>query len=68
MRERLETKLLHYAGSDAYPLHMPGHKRNPAFLCADALTDITEISDFDNLHHPEGILRELIFYRGLFLI
>ena len=58
MCERLETKLLHYAGSDAYPLHMPGHKRNPAFLCADALTDITEISDFDNLHHPEGILRD----------
>ena len=57
MYERLETKLLNYAGSDAYPLHMPGHKRNPAFLCADALSDITEISDFDNLHHPEGIIR-----------
>ncbi len=57
MNERLETKLLNYAGSDAYPFHMPGHKRNPAFLCADTLSDITEISDFDNLHHPEGILR-----------
>ena len=57
MYERLETKLLNYAGSDAYPFHMPGHKRNPAFLCADAAADITEITDFDNLHHPEGIIR-----------
>ena len=47
MYERLETKLLNYAGSDAYPLHMPGHKRNPAFLCADALSDITEITATD---------------------
>ncbi len=67
MHERLETKLLNYAGSDAYPFHMPGHKRNPAFLCADALSDITEISDFDNLHHPEGILRaEMDLARALY--
>ena len=50
-----------YAESDFYPFHMPGHKRNTALL-PDALPyplDITEIDGFDNLHAPEGILKEL---------
>lgn len=56
--ERLST----YSASDAYPFHMPGHKRqikmgitsfpNPFSV------DITEIDGFDNLHHAEGILKE----------
>ncbi|MCR5294368.1 MAG: hypothetical protein K6E30_04210 [Lachnospiraceae bacterium] len=58
MNRRLETSLVRYAESDVYPFHMPGHKRNPDFLRAEALADITEITDFDNLHKPEGILRE----------
>ena len=41
---------------------MPGHKRQ----CKEFLgefpnpfsIDITEIEGFDNLHHPEGILKE----------
>ena len=39
-------------------MHMPGHKRNRAFLpIADPVTiDITEIHGFDNLHAAEGIL------------
>lgn len=50
-----------YAESDFYPFHMPGHKRNTALL-PDELPyklDITEIDGFDNLHAPEGILKEL---------
>ncbi len=59
---RLEEKLEAYARSDAYPFHMPGHKRRPgklpSVLDAAASYDITEISGFDNLHDPHGILLE----------
>ena len=59
----LYDKLREKSYSDYYPFHMPGHKRmvkdpflenfpNPYSL------DITEIWGFDNLHHPEGILKE----------
>lgn len=52
-----------YSESDFYPFHMPGHKRqidknvtgefpNPYSI------DITEISGFDNLHNPMGILKK----------
>lgn len=56
----LYEKLVRYSGSDYYPYHMPGHKRNKE---AGAMAqyygiDITEIDGFDNLHHAEGILRE----------
>lgn len=58
----LLEQLRAYAESGYYPLHMPGHKRNmPQEIGlpkgVDAL-DITEIDGFDNLHSPEGILRE----------
>ena len=45
---------------DAYPFHMPGHKRNPDCMggAFPVEMDITEITDFDNLHHPEGIILE----------
>lgn len=57
---RLLEALMKYHESDFYPFHMPGHKQaekgldfpNPFFV------DITEIDGFDNLHHPEGILKE----------
>lgn len=41
---------------------MPGHKRNMAGMPMEAYygIDITEIDGFDNLHKPEGILRELM--------
>lgn len=59
----LYDKLKENSYSDYYPFHMPGHKRmvkhpfleefpNPYSL------DITEIDGFDNLHYPEGILKE----------
>ena len=58
--EYLDTKLYGYSRSDFYPFHMPGHKRRmTAGNLADPYqVDITEITDFDNLHHAEGILKE----------
>ncbi len=44
------------------PMHMPGHKRNvllsPYLEKLSASLDITEINGFDDLHNPEGILKE----------
>ena len=57
-------RLTEYAESDAYPFHMPGHKRQEI---PDGVQggfpdpygiDITEIDGFDNLHHAEGILKD----------
>ena len=55
LRERLRT----YGEGNAYPFHMPGHKRQKqqgSLFPYDL--DITEIDGFDNLHHAEGILEE----------
>ena len=56
--ERLST----YAASDAYPFHMPGHKRQVKMGITSVpnpfSVDITEIDGFDNLHHAEDILKE----------
>ena len=43
------------------PFHMPGHKRNTNLLGNDFPydIDITEINGFDNLHCPEGIIKEI---------
>ena len=41
-----------------YPFHMPGHKRQPEWLCGLADTDITEITGADDLHAPTGIIKE----------
>lgn len=48
------------ADSDMYPFHMPGHKRNPKAGLPEGFAelDITEIEDFDNLHHAQGILKD----------
>lgn len=59
----LVTRLENYGKSDQVPCHMPGHKRNQeSWLTSDFpnpfAIDITEIDGFDNLHHPEGILKE----------
>lgn len=40
------------------PFHMPGHKRNTAlFPALPAEKDITEIDGADNLHYPNGIIK-----------
>ena len=50
------------AQSDMLPMHMPGHKRNaplaPYLDTLGAGLDITEITDFGNLHAPEGVLAD----------
>lgn len=56
----LYEKLMEYSESDTYPFHMPGHKRQGQ-EDAEKLPyelDITEIDGFDDLHHPQGILKE----------
>lgn len=59
MRDLYE-ELKAYAGTDRYPFHMPGHKRSGAVSFGDPFAvDITEIDGFDNLHHPEGMLKEM---------
>lgn len=64
--EHLYDKLKAYGASDFYPCHMPGHKRNLNGYPMQAFygIDITEIDGFDNLHKPEGILRELMDRAG----
>ena len=63
-------KLKAYSDSDYYGFHMPGHKRKMHMSWdADPYTvDITEIEGFDDLHHPEEMIRELMddseCYRG----
>ncbi|QNM04510.1 aminotransferase class I/II-fold pyridoxal phosphate-dependent enzyme [Qiania dongpingensis] len=56
----LYDKLVSYGKTDACPFHMPGHKRDgKTFRFENPFSfDITEIDGFDNLHHPEGILKE----------
>ena len=68
--------LIKYKNSDFYPFHMPGHKRNSELtkkygLWDEELTpydiDITEIDNFDNLHNPEGIIKNAeTFAAGLY--
>lgn len=57
----LFQQLNSYGETDYYPYHMPGHKRRQLGEIPEQLlkADITEIDGFDNLHQPEGILREL---------
>lgn len=65
MKDREILNMLEvYGKTDFYPFHMPGHKRREipderAENFPDPYSiDITEIDGFDNLHHPEGILKE----------
>ena len=60
MKQNLYEKLNELAKSDIYPFHMPGHKRQLQESPFDVISkiDITEITDFDDLHEPEGILKE----------
>lgn len=69
--ETLFGYLEKYTQGDYYPLHMPGHKRNLKGMLYEASRgrealraleaaaglDITEIDGFDNLHDPDGILK-----------
>ncbi|MCR5835821.1 MAG: aminotransferase class I/II-fold pyridoxal phosphate-dependent enzyme [Lachnospiraceae bacterium] len=56
----LYRKLIEYSNMDIYPFHMPGHKRNIEKISFENpfKIDITEIDGFDNLHNPEGIIKQ----------
>lgn len=54
-------ELINNSQSNIYPFHMPGHKRRGSDIGAELdpyAIDITEIDNFDNLHHAEGIIKE----------
>ena len=54
---------------DRVPFHMPGHLRDADrfdWLCGLAPFDFTEIDGLDDLHAPEGILREAELYVRVF--
>jgi arginine decarboxylase len=57
----LYNRLKKYEKEDICPMHMPGHKRNIDMLGGifPYDIDITEIYGFDNLHHPEGVIKEI---------
>lgn len=54
----LWEQLTHYGVSQILPMHMPGHKRKSGFMSGLGKYDITEVTGFDDLHHPEGIIKE----------
>ena len=57
----LQEKLEKYYNDGYLPMHMPGHKRNTKLL-GEKLPykiDITEISGFDDLHHAEGLIKNI---------
>ncbi len=56
----LYEALCRYRSSGMLPFHMPGHKRRGEKLNRELpyALDFTELEDTDDLHHPEGILKE----------
>lgn len=62
----LYDELLAYRQRGSVSFHVPGHKNGAAYAgcggvgpLSEALTvDVTEISGTDDLHHPEGVIRE----------
>lgn len=59
-KDSLKDILAAYGASGVYPFHMPGHKRNMQGMPEWNIwqIDVTEVEGTDNLHQPEGILRE----------
>lgn len=57
----LDLELEAYSDKNNCPMHMPGHKRKSLieFQGSPFSYDITEINGFDNLHRPEGLIKEL---------
>lgn len=56
--EHFAKKINDLNRENVYPFHMPGHKRRME-LCDSYSIDITEIDGYDNLHSPEGMIKEL---------
>ena len=55
----MDQKLEEYGRGNTYPFHMPGHKRQPFSFPNPYTVDITEITGFDNLHHPTEDLADM---------
>ena len=55
----LDQALLAYGKSQAYPFHMPGHKRRFPWNLDPNLMDITEIAGFDDLHDASGMIADI---------
>ncbi|MCH5252584.1 MAG: aminotransferase class I/II-fold pyridoxal phosphate-dependent enzyme [Lachnospiraceae bacterium] len=53
--------LVSYGKGRRYPMHMPGHKRNKIFQMTNPYSlDVTEVDGMDDLHRPQGMIRELM--------
>lgn len=53
------TGLADLSAGPVYPMHMPGHKRRDlSGMGLPCSYDITEITGFDDLHAPKGLLKE----------
>ncbi len=61
MSKTLYGKLIEYEQSGVYPFCMPGHKRNfkGPKIPNPYKIDITEVEGFDNLHNPQGIIKDI---------
>lgn len=55
----LHREVKNHTDSDAYPFHMPGGKGRSPLSDEIAGYDITEISGFDDLRHPDDVIKEL---------
>lgn len=61
MKQGFYETLTEYCQADILPMHMPGHKRSQKFQMQNPYgLDVTEVPGLDNLHQPEGIIRELM--------
>lgn len=59
MNTIIYNKLMELEKEKRIPFHMPGHKRMGKEIFQNVYgMDITEITGYDNLHNPEGIIRE----------
>ena len=61
-KDRLYDKLVNHNDNNIYPMHMPGHKRNTDIMkmVNPYKIDITEIDGFDNMHHPKGLIKNIM--------
>ncbi len=57
-KHSLFDNLKYYNDKGIYPLHMPGHKRRLSVFGLSTEYDYTEVDGTDDLHHPEGILKD----------
>ena len=57
------SELIRYTDTDVYPFHMPGHKRRLDDFSKNIYEiDVTEIAGMDEMHDPDGIIRESMDY------